>query len=73
MFLFLAFGFLILLIGGTIIKKAKAEVAAEKIRILSALVMADIKGNIFRTDQVESGTLFITFSHPERNHCKYVI
>ena len=71
--LILTFGLLILLIGGTIIKKAKAEEAAEKIRNLPDLIMTDIRGNIFRTDQITSGPLLITFFHPECDHCRYEI
>jgi hypothetical protein len=71
--LILAFGLFILLIGGTMIKKAKAEEAAGKIRNLPDLVMTDIRGNIFRTDQIKSGPLLIAFFHPECDHCRYEI
>lgn len=71
--LILTFGLLILLIGGTMIKKVKAEEAAEKISNLPDLVMTDIRGNIFRTDQINSGPLLITFFHPECDHCRYEI
>jgi len=63
-------GFLIFLIGAIMIKKVKAEQAAEKIRILPVLVMKDIWGNSFTTDQILSGPLLITFFHPECDHCK---
>jgi thiol-disulfide isomerase/thioredoxin len=66
-------GFLILLISGIMIKKVKAEKAAEKIRTLPVLVMKDIWGNSFSTDQITSGPLLITFFHPECDHCKYEI
>ena len=68
--LILTFCLLILLIGGTMIKKVKAEEAAGKIRDLPDLVMTDIGGNIFRTDQIKSGPLLITFFHPECDHCR---
>lgn len=71
--LMLTFGFLIFLISGTMIRKAKAEEAAEKIRNLPDLVMTDIRGNIYRTDQINSGPLLITFFHPECDHCRYEI
>lgn len=71
--LVLAFGFLVFLIGGTMIKKVQAEEAAEKIRSLPDLVMTDIWGNVFRTDQITSGPLLITFFHPECEHCRYEI
>ena len=71
--LILTFGLLILLIGGTMIKKAKAEKAAEKISNLPDLVMTDIRGNIFRTDQINCGPLLITFFHPECDYCRYEI
>lgn len=66
-------GFLIFLISGIITKKVKAEQAAEKIRTLPALVMKDIRGNSYNTDQITSGPLLITFFHPECDHCKYEI
>jgi len=66
-------GFLIFLIVGIMTKKVKAEQAAERIRTLPVLVMKDIRGNSFSTDQITSGPLLITFFHPECNHCKYEI
>jgi hypothetical protein len=66
-------GFLIFLISGIMTKKVKAEKAAEKIRTLPVLVMKDIWGNSFSTDQITSGPLLITFFHPECDHCKYEI
>lgn len=71
--LLLTFGLLILLIGGTINRKAQAEEAAGKIRILPHLVMTDIWGNNFSTDQITSGPLLITFFHPECEHCRFEI
>jgi thiol-disulfide isomerase/thioredoxin len=66
-------GFLIFLTAGIITKKVKGEQAAEKIRILPTIVMKDIRGNSFTTDQISSGPLLITFFHPECDHCKYEI
>lgn len=66
-------GLLIFLTGGIITKKVKAEQAAEKIRILPVIVMKDIWGNSFTTDEISSGPLLITFFHPECDHCKYEI
>ncbi len=66
-------GFLIYLIAGIMTKKVKSEQAAEKIRTLPVLVMKDIRGNSFSTDQITSGPLLITFFHPECDHCKYEI
>lgn len=66
-------GVVILLISGIMTKKVKAEKAAEKIRTLPLLVMKDIRGNSFNTDQITSGPLLITFFHPECDHCKYEI
>jgi len=71
--LVLTFGLLIFLIGGTMIRKVKADEAAEKIRSLPDVVMTDIWGNVFRTDQITSGPLLITFFHPECDHCRYEI
>ncbi|MBE0675363.1 MAG: redoxin domain-containing protein [Bacteroidales bacterium] len=71
--LILTFGFFIFLIGGTLIRKANAEEAAAKIRSLPDLIMTDIRGNVFRTDQITSGPLLITFFHPECDHCRYEI
>lgn len=67
------FGLMIVLIGGIMTKKEKADQAAEKIRTLPVLVMKDIWGNSFNTDQITSGPLLITFFHPECDHCKYEI
>ncbi len=66
-------GLMIVLIGGILRKKAKAEEDAEKIKRLPDLVLTDIIGNSFRTDQIESGPLLITFFHPECDHCRYEI
>lgn len=66
-------GFVIFLIAGIMTKKAKAEQAAEKISTLPAVVMRDMSGNYFNTDQVSSGPLLITFFHPECEHCKYEV
>lgn len=71
--LVLTLGLLIFLIGGTMIRKVKAEEAADKIRSLPDLVMKDIMGNFFKTDQITSGPLLITFFHPECDHCRYEI
>lgn len=67
------FGLLIFLIGGILHKKAKAEEAADKIKRLPDLVLTDISGKSFRTGQIESGPLLITFFHPECDHCRYEI
>lgn len=66
-------GLLIFLTGGIMTRKVKAEQAAEKIRTLPVLVLKDIWGNSFSTDQITSGPLLITFFHPECDHCKYEI
>ncbi|MCK7540994.1 MAG: TlpA family protein disulfide reductase [Marinilabiliales bacterium] len=47
--------------------------ASERIRSLPDLVLADINGNIFRTDEITSGPLLITYFHPECDHCRYEI
>jgi len=64
---------LVFLIGGTLFRKAEAEEAAERIRSLPDLVLSDINGNVFRTDQIASGPLLITYFHPECDHCRYEI
>ncbi|MFZ2285863.1 MAG: thioredoxin family protein [Bacteroidales bacterium] len=66
-------GLLVFLIGGIFIKKAKAEQAAERIKRLPDLALTDISGDTFRTDQIHSGPLLITFFHPECDHCRYEI
>ena len=66
-------GLLFFLISGIFIKKAKAEQAAERIKRLPDLVLNDIRGDTFRTDQIHSGPLLITFFHPDCDHCKYEI
>ena len=63
----------IFLIGGTIFKKIKAEEAVARIRSLPDMVFTDINGNIFRTDQISTGPLLITYFHPECDHCRYEI
>jgi hypothetical protein len=64
---------LVFLIWGSLFRKAKAEEAAERIRSLPDLVLFDINGNVFRTDQITSGPLLITYFHPECDHCRYEI
>jgi hypothetical protein len=71
--LLLTFSLVIFLIGSTMIRKAKAEKAVEKIRSLPNLFVKDIRGNVFSTDQITSGPLLITFFHPECDHCRYEI
>lgn len=66
-------GLMVFLISGIFIRKAKAERAAERIKTLPDLVLVDIHGGTFRTDQIHSGPLLITFFHPECDHCKYEI
>jgi thiol-disulfide isomerase/thioredoxin len=64
---------MVFLISGIFIRKSKAERAAERIKTLPDLVLADIRGGTFRTEQIRSGPLLITFFHPECDHCKYEI
>jgi len=67
------FGLIVVLIGGILHKKAKAEESTAKIKRLPDLVLTDLYGKSFRTDQVTSGPLLITFFHPECDHCRYEI
>ena len=66
-------GLLVFLICGILIRKAKAEAAADKIKRLPDLVITDIGGDTLRTDQIHSGPLLITFFHPKCDHCRYEI
>ena len=62
-----------LLISGILIRKAKAEKAADRIKALPDLVLTDIRGDTVRTSQIPTGPVLITFFHPECDHCKYEI
>jgi hypothetical protein len=64
---------LIFLIGGTIIRKTKAEEALSRIMSLPDMVLIDMNGKTFRTGQITSGPLLITYFHPECDHCRYEI
>src|SRR5690606_10111055 len=52
-------------------RKACAEAAIERIRMLPELVVTDINGATFKTTSLSSGPLLITFFHPECDHCRY--
>lgn len=66
-------GLFIFLIAGILVRMVRAEEAAEQIRSLPDLTISDINDNIFRTDQIKTGPLLITFFHPECDHCRYEI
>ena len=67
------FGLLVFLICGFFIRMAKIEKASDRIKTLPDLVLRDIRGNTFRTSQIHTGPVLITFFHPECDHCKYEI
>lgn len=73
MLLAVLLGLIIVLIGGILHKKAKAEEAADKIKRLPDLVLTDLCGKSFRSNQVTFGPLIITFFHPECDYCRYEI
>jgi len=62
---------LALLIVGILSRKARAEAAIDRIRMLPDLVMTDINGVTINTANITSGPLLITFFHPECDHCRY--
>lgn len=66
-------GLMVFLISGILIRKAKAEKAAGRIKTLPDLVLTDIRGDTIKTSQIHNGPVLITFFHPECDHCKYEI
>ncbi len=66
-------GLMVFLISGILIRKARAEKAADRIKTLPDLVLTDIRGDTIKTSLIHNGPVLITFFHPECDHCKYEI
>lgn len=64
---------LVLLFVAILTRKARAEVAAERIRVLPDLELTDINGEAFNAARLIPGPLLLIFFHPECDHCRYEI